>query len=168
MCHPSAVLHNEKVYVMAGPAPDKNTRHYVFAYDISSNHWDRLPPPGHLGGVLEIIDGKLSVIGGTDTNIDQLPITNKVSTFINNSWTQHYPHMATPRARPGVTSHSDYIIVAGGLRDINTMTCNDDIELLYYKQSPCWIRFNRSLPEPMWNISLTTSNNLLYIVYRIC
>ena len=159
MCFASAVLHNEKVHVMAGAAPDNDTLHYMFTYDISSNHWDRLPPPGHVMGVLHIIDGKLSVIGGCDTNADEY--TNKVSTFINNSWTQHYPHMSKPRFRPGVATYSDYVIVAGGRRDANTY--NDDIELLYYKQSPYWIRTNIYLPKPMAVISLTISDDLLYI-----
>ena len=159
MCAASAVLHNEKVYVMAGFAPDRDTLHYVFTYDISSNHWDKLPPPGHALGVLQIIDGKLSVIGGRDTNAGEY--TNKVSQFINNSWTQHYPHMSKSRVRPGVATYSDYVIVAGGARDVNTY--NDDIELLYYKQSPHWIRTNVNLPEPMAFISLTISDDLLYI-----
>ena len=164
MYYPLAVLHNEKVYVTAGTAPDNDAFDNVFTYNIPSNHWDRLPPPGHAFGVLEIIYGKLSVIGGLDTNAKK--ITNKVSTFINNSWIQHYPHMSTPRWRPGVASYSDYIIVAGGIRDVNTNTntYNDDIELLYYKQSAYWIRTNINLPEPMCYFSLTISNNLLYIV----
>ena len=159
MCLASAVLHNEKVHVLAGLAPDDDTSRYVYTYDISSNHWDRLPPPGHAFGVLQIIDGKLSVIGGRDTNAGDA--TNKVSTFINNSWTQHYPHMSKPRLRPGVATYSDYVIVAGGARDVNTYY--DDIELLYYKQSPHWIRTNINLPEPMAVISLTISDDLLYI-----
>ena len=158
ICHASVVLHNEKVHVMAGGAPDRDTYRYVFSYDISSDHWDRLPPPGHTLGVLHIIDGKLSVIGGKGTN---KKFTNKVSTFINNSWTQHYPHMSKPRVRPGVATYSDYVVVAGGARDINTY--NDDIELLYYKQSPHWITTNINLPEPMVTISLTISDDLLYI-----
>ena len=160
MCHASAVLHNEKVYVMAGLAPDNDIYRYVFTYDVSSNHWDRLPPPGHAFGVLQIINRKLSVIGGAD-NATVTEATNKVSTFINNSWIQHYPHMSQPRFRPGVATYSDYVIVAGGRRDANTY--NDDIELLYYKQSPHWIRTNINLPEPMAVISLTISDDLLYI-----
>ena len=159
MCYPSAVLHNEKVHVMAGHAPDDDTRDYVYTYDIHSNHWDTLPPPGHLYGVLQIIDGKLSVIGGWDTSTCKA--TNKVSTFINNNWTQQFPHMLQKRARSGIATYSDYVIVAGGLRDINT--ANDDIELLYYKQSPHWIRTNINLPEPMSAISLTIADDLLYI-----
>ena len=53
----SAVLHNEKVYVMTGEAPDNDTLQYVFSYNVSSNYWDRLPPPGHAMGELQIIDG---------------------------------------------------------------------------------------------------------------
>ena len=162
MYFPSAVLHNKKVYVMAGLATDDDILRYVFAYNISSNHWDKFSSPGHVVGVLEIIDGKLSMIGGLDANTRR--VTNKVSTFINNSWTHHYPDMSTPRFRPGVASYSDHIIVAGGAREINPYTFNDDIELLYYKQSPCWITANINLPEPMGDISLTVSNNLLFIV----
>ena len=155
----SAVLHNEKVYVMGGNSPDDDALLHVFVYDVPSNHWDKLPPPGHIGAVLQIIDGKLSVIGGGDTNTHE--VTNKVSTFINNSWTRHYPNMSKPRLRPGVAIYSDYVIVAGGRRDFNTFS--DDIELLYYKQSPHWIRTNVKLPETMYFISLTISDDLLYI-----
>ena len=84
-----------------------------------------------------------------------------MTTFINNSWTQHYPHMSTLWFRPGVASNSDCIIVAGGVRDLNPITYNDDIELFNYKQSPQWTRTNINL---MWFISFTISNNQLYIV----
>ena len=154
----SAVLHNEKVHVMAGAPPDKDTLRYVYTYDIHSNHWDTLPPPGHFVGVLQIIDGKLSVIGGLDTIAGGA--TNKVSTFINNKWTQQYPNMLKSRIRPGVATYSDYVIVAGG-KVIKTYY--DDIELLYYKQSPHWIRTNINLPKPMYVISLTIADDLLYI-----
>ena len=161
MSHASAVLHNEKVHVMAAVAPDKDTYDYVFSYDIPSNHWDTLPPLGHIMGVLQIIDGKLSIIGGAD-NITTTEATNKVSTLINNRWTQHYPNMTKGRIRPGVATHSDYVIVAGGMRDINIV--NDDVELLYYKHPAHWIRANINLPEPMAAISFTISDDLLYIV----
>ena len=156
----SAVLHNEKVHVLAGLAPDYDTLRYVYTYNISSNHWDRFLS-GHIRGVLQIIGGKLSVIGGWDANTLSDEYTNKVSTFINNSWTQYYPHMSKPRLRPGVATYSDYVIVAGGMQAINTYC--DDIELLYYKQPPHWIRTNINLPEPMAGISLTISDDLLYI-----
>ena len=159
MLDASAVLHNEKVHVMAGVAADIDTLCYVFSYDIPSNQWDTLPPPEHNRSELQIIDGKLSVIGGVDINTNKA--TNKVSTFINNRWTQHYPNMTKDRFRPGVASHSDYVIVAGGTRDINIFC--DDIELLYYKHPLHWISTNINLPEPMYHISFTIADDLLYI-----
>ena len=159
MCLASAVLHNDKVYVMAGGAPDDDILRYVYTYDIHSNQWDTLPPPVHSHGVLQIIDGKLSVIGGMDTSAGKA--TNKVSTFINNNWTQKFPHMFKNRIRPGVATYSDYVIVAGGAKDVNTFF--DDIELLYYKQLRHWIRTNINLPEPMAIISLAIADDLLYI-----
>ena len=32
---------------MAGGAPDYDTLHYVYTYDIHSNHLDTLPPLGY-------------------------------------------------------------------------------------------------------------------------
>ena len=48
-------------------------------------------------------------------------------------------------------------------QEISGNTFNDDIELLYYKQSPHWITNNINLPEPMTRFSLTISDDLLYI-----
>ena len=72
--HASVALHDNKVYTMAGGAPDKETYNYVYVYDINSNQWDRLPPPGQCRGILQIINSKLTVIGGKDN------ITNKKQT----------------------------------------------------------------------------------------
>ena len=61
--HASVALHDNKVYTMAGTAPDRETYHYVYVYDINSNQWDRLPPPGQRKCILQIINSKLTVIG---------------------------------------------------------------------------------------------------------
>ena len=63
-----AVLHKENIYVMAGGAPQVETYDYVFSYNITNNKWNRLPPPGHLRGVLQIINDQLTVIGGQDND----------------------------------------------------------------------------------------------------
>ena len=60
----SAVLHKENVYVMTGSAPQRETYGYVFSYKININEWSRLPPSGHYHGRLQIIDNKLTGIGG--------------------------------------------------------------------------------------------------------
>ena len=145
---------------MAGMAPDDDTYHYVYIYDINNNQWDRLPPPGQLQGILQIINSKLTVIGGWDNTTKK--ITNKVTTYNNNSWSNEYPNLLKPRSMPGVLTYLDYVIVAGGVLDDNTYS--DDIELLDYKQSSHWVIARMKLPEAMWRPSLTISNNTLYIV----
>ena len=150
---------------MAGDAPDKGTYHYVYIYDINNNQWDRLPPPGQHMGILQIINSKLTVIGGRDNTTKKR--TNKVTTYNNNSWRNEYPNLLKARVKPGVLTHLDYVIVAGGTLDDNTYS--DDIELLNYKvlnykQSSHWVIARIKLPEAMWIPSLTISNNTLYIV----
>ena len=145
---------------MAGNAPDNDTRHHVYVYDINGKQWDRLPPPGQYWGTLQIVNSNLTVIGGRHNTTRKR--TNKVTTFNNNSWKNIYPSMIKARLRAGTVTHLDYIIVAGGSLDDNTFS--DDIEFLNYKQSSHWVIARMKLPEPMWLPSLTTSDDLLYIV----
>ena len=156
----SVALHDNKVYTMAGSAPDDDTYYYVYVYDINGNQWDRLPPPGQYMGTLQIINSKLTVIGGRDNTTGKR--TNKVTTYNNNSWYNSYPSMIKARVKPGVVTHLDYVIVAGGVLDDKTIS--DDIEVLNYKQSSHWVIARMKLPEPMWAPSLTISDDLLYIV----
>ena len=145
---------------MAGNAPDDDTYDYVYVYDINGNQWDRLPPPGQYQGTLQIINSNLTVIGGWDATTNK--ITNKVTTYNNNSWSKTYPNTIKTRLRPGAVTHLDYVIVAGGILDVDTFS--DDIEVLNYKQSSHWVIARMKLPEPMRNPSLTISDDLLYIV----
>ena len=145
---------------MAGDAPDDDTYRYVYVYDINGNQWDRLPPPGQYCGTLQIINNNLTVIGGRDTTTNK--ITNKVTTYNNNSWSKTYPNTIKTRLRPGAVTHLDYVIVAGGYLDDDTSS--DDIEVLNYKQSSHWVIARMKLPEPMCIPSLTISDDLLYIV----
>ena len=157
----SVALHDNKVYTMAGTAPNDDTYYYVYVYDINSNQWDRLLSPGQYRCVLQIINSKLTIIGGYDNGNK---ITNKLITYNynNNTWSNEYPNLLKARLWPGVLTHLDYVIVAGGKVDDNTY--GDDIELLDYKQSSHWVIAKMKLPEAMRLPSLTVSNNTLYIV----
>ena len=158
----SAVLHKENIYMMAGDTPQTETYDYVFSYKININEWSRLPPPGHCMGILQIIDDKLTVIGGVESATDE--VTNKVSTFNNtsNNWTQYFPDMITARCKPEVATHEDHVIVLGGL--IDDGVDSDDIEVLDWTQATQWMKSNMKLPKPMWGPSLTVSHDQLYIV----
>ena len=141
-------------------APNRETYNYVYVYDINSNQWDRLPPPGQYMGILQIINSKLTVIGGRDNTTNKT--TNKVTIYNNNSWSNEYPNLLKARNGSGVLTHLDYVIVAGGALDDNTNS--DDIEILNYKQSSHWVIARMKLPEVMWAPSLTISDDTLYIV----
>ena len=158
--HASVALHDNKVYTMAGDAPDDDTRRYVYVYDINGNQWDRLPPPGQFMGRLQIINSNLTVIGGRDNTTWKR--TNKVTTYNNNSWKNIYPNMIKARVWPGAVTHLDYVIVAGG--ELDDYTFSDDIEVFNYKQSSHWVISRMKLPESMRLPSLTISDDLLYIV----
>ena len=159
MYEASAVLHKENIYVMAGDAPHDETLDYVFSYNINNNEWSRLPPPGHYCGILQIINDQLTVIGGCDTYTSK--VTNKVSTFDNNSnnWTRYFPDLMKPRSKPGVVTHEDHVVVLGGGEG-----GSDDIEVLNWTQPLHWMKNNIKLPEAMWAPSLTISHDQLYIV----
>ena len=162
MYNASAVLHKENIYVMAGNAPHDDTLDYIFSYNTKTNQWSRLPPPGHYCGILQILNDKLTVIGGVDNATNEA--TNKVSTFNNNSnnWSSEFPNMIMPRSLPGVVTHEDHVIVLGGGIDDDTML--DDIEVLNLTQPFQWMKSNIKLPQPMFAVSPTISHDQLYIV----
>ena len=153
----SAVRHNDNVYVMAGDAPQDDTHYHVFSYNININEWSRLPHPGHYIGILQVLDDKLTVIGGCDSTTKKP--TNKLCTFNNNCWNNYFPNMTVPRSKPGVLIHEHHAIVIGG-----GLGGSDDIEVLNLTQPLQWTKSNIKLPKPMWAISLTTSHDQLYIV----
>ena len=156
----SAVQHDKKVYIMAGEAPDNDKLYQVYCYNVETDQWGQLPPPGHCKGRVQIIDSKLTVIGGWDNVTNKA--SKKVSTYINNIWTDHFPNLLRARGKPGVVSHSDYVIVAGGMRDEDTI--NDDIEVLNTTQSSQWMMTSVLLPQPMWAIYPTISDYSILIV----
>ena len=118
-----------KIYVI-GSSPDASAKHDVYVYDINTDQWGQLPPSGHYYGIPHIIGGKLVIIGGRLSATKK--ITNKVSTFDEDSqtWTSYYPDLLSVRSKPGVVSHLEYVIVAGGARptseDDDTSVPQDD------------------------------------------
>ena len=85
-------------------------------YDINTDQWGQLPPSGHYYGIPHIIGGKLVIISGCLAATEK--ITNKVSTFddYSRTWTSYYPGLFSVRSKPGVVSHLEHVIVAGGAR----------------------------------------------------
>ena len=158
----SVAVDGKCIYVTAGDAPDDDTYNNVYEYDIISDQWNTLPPPGHRVGVFCMVDDKLSIFGGSD------PVSrkchNKVSTYNRDTteWTSYYPNMIQKRLKPGVVTHSDHVIVLGGEDDDNKSF--DSIEVMKWQERSAWREVSTKLPVPMFGIKPTIVGEYLLIV----
>jgi len=149
-----AAVQDKKIYVAGGASPvdDIDVHQQVYVYNINTDHWGHLPPPGHYYGVPQIIGGKLAIIGGRLSTTKER--TNKVSTFdkASQTWISYYPDLLSVRVRPGVVTHLEHVIVAGGVKGVQNdePVMQDDIEVLnWVTKNSHWKRVSIKLPVPM-------------------
>ena len=161
-----AVQHH-KIYV-TGSSPVDDAEHQVYEYNINTDLWGQLPPSGHYYGIPHIIGERLAIIGGRLSATKKM--TNKVSTFDEDSqtWTSYYPDLLSVRSKPGVVSHLEHVIVAGGGRstaeDDDTPVAQDDIEVLNWIENSHWRKVSIKLPVPMYGFTPTISGDYLLIM----
>ena len=163
-----AVVRDKNIYVVVGDSPVDGAYHQVYVYNINTDQWGQLPPSGHYYGIPHIIGGKLAIVGGRLSATKKR--TNKVSTFDEDSqtWTSYYPDLLSVRSKPGVVSHLEHVIVAGGTRptteDDDTPVVQDDIEVLNWIENLHWRKVSIRLPVPMWGFTPTIYYDHLLIV----
>ena len=165
MYYAYVTVQDKKVYVAGGNSPVDDAEHQVYVYDINTDQWDQLPPSGHYYGVIHIIGGKLAIIGGRLSATKM--VTSKVSTFdeTRQTWTSHYPDLLSARSRPGVVTHLEHVIVAGGVKDVNnTLVVQDDIEVLNWMEKSHWQKVSINLPVSMVFFTPIISDDHLVIV----
>ena len=133
-------------------------------YDTDNDRWGRLPTPDHYYAIPHIIGGKLTLIGGRLIATNKR--TNKVSTFdhTKQSWVSYYPNLLSVRNLPGVVTHMENVIVAGGAKGDDTPVVLDDVEILDWVENSHWKRVAIILPVPMCELQLTISNDHLFVV----
>ena len=148
---------------MTGHSPVEIARYKVYVYNTNTNQWGQLPPSGHYDGIPHIVGDKLAIIGGRLSATDRR--TNKVSTFDDGTqtWISYYPDLLSVRSMPGVVSHQEYVIVAGG-RSIDDNTIQDDIEVLNWMENSHWRRASIKLPVPMRAFTPIIYDDYLLIV----
>ena len=123
---------------------------------------------GPVYGIPHIIGGRLAIISGRLSATKKR--TNKVSTFDEDSqtWTSYYPDLLSVRSKPGVVSHLEHVIVAGGGRpaaeDDDTRVVKDDIEVLNWIENSHWRKVSIKLPVRMYGFRSTISDGHLLIV----
>ena len=154
-------VRGHKIYV-TGLSPAERADHEVYVYNINSDQWAQLPPSGHYGGIPHIIGDKLAIIGGRLSSTRKR--TNEVSTFDDGTqiWISYYPDLLSVRSLPGVVSHQEYVIIAGG-RSLDGNTVEDDIEILNWIENSHWRRVAIKLPVPMRAFSPIISDDYLLI-----
>ena len=158
-------VHGHKIYVAGANSPVESTVHQVYVYNINTDQWGQLPPSGHYYGIPHIIGDKLAIIGGRLSATKEM--TKKVSTFDDGSqtWTSYYPDLLRVRSLPGVVSHQEYVIVAGGLCSDNGYP-EDDIEILNWMENSHWRRASIRLPAYMYEfIPIISDDHLLIVGY---
>ena len=159
-------VQDKKVYVTGGVSPINSAKHQVFVYETDNDRWGQLPTPDHYFAVPHIIGGKLTLIGGRLIAANKM--TNKVSTFdqTKQSWVSYYPNLLSVRNQPGVVTHMEYAIVAGGVRGEDPPIVLDDIEILDWMENSQWKRvsIHMHLPIPMCGFRLNVFDDSLFIV----
>ena len=164
------VSHDHKLFVI-GESPVEDALHQVYEYNMNNNQWGQLPPSGHYYGIPHIIGGRLAIIGGRLSTTKEM--TNKVSTFDEDSqtWISYYPDLLSVRSKPGIVSHLEHVIVAGGGRpkaeDDDTPVVQDDIEVLNWIENSHWKKVPVKLPVPMFGFMPTIYCDHLFIVNYI-
>ena len=160
-------VQDKKIYVTGGISPVDDAKHQVYVYDVNTDHWDQLPPSGHYYGVPHIMGSKLAIIGGCLSATKKM--TNKVSTFdeTNQTWTSYYPDLLSVSVRPGVVTHLEHVIVAGGYKFLsNTWVVQDDIAVLNWMKNSRWQKMSVNLPVPMaYFTPIITDHHLLIVGY---
>ena len=162
--HPVVTVQDKKVYVVASESPVNDAQHEVYVYDVNTNHWGQLPPSGHYKSIPIIIGGKLAIIGGRLSATKKM--TNKVSTFdeTSKSWTSYYPDLLSVRSKPGVVTHLEHVIVAGGTKGNDAVVPQDDIEVLNWIENSHWRKVSINLPLPMHSFVPIVADDHLVIV----
>ena len=159
-----AAVQGHKIYIAGYNSPNVNALPHVYEYDVTTDHWNQLPSPGQYYGVPHIIGGKLCIIGGRLCKTNRR--TNQVVTFdeATHSWIFHYPNLLSARSGPGVITHLEHVIVAGGASGDDDYTVLDDIEILNWIKNLQWKKVLVRLPMPMFNLKLTISSDCIFIV----
>ena len=143
-------------------APDKSTENNVYCYDVKTDFWTVLPKSGHHQGVLQMLDGNLTIFGGD--NLYTKDTVNKVTTYNSTTrlWYQLYPNMLNKRFKPGILTYQDYVIVMGGKS--GQYAIHSSIEVMDYRNLQQWKEVLLYLPVPMWNIKPIISGESIVIV----
>jgi len=156
-----ATVINFTLYITGGWCPNDTWKtDYVYQYHLDDDHWSVLPPLQQYYGIPVNINDHLTIISGRHST-PPYKATNLVTTYIDNSWNNIYPNLSVARWLPAVVPYHQYVMVAGGEGDDDTLL--DSIEIYDITKSH-WMIVNTHLPKPMRWISATACGDSFTIV----
>ena len=117
-----SVAIQDTVYVGGGLAGYGSPNNYiVMAYNTRSWKWHQLPPYTADSFAMVVINNKLVLIGGDDSNSHPTSLLGMWDTG-SNQWTRPYAAMSTARVYPPAVVYNQWLIVAGGWTDYHKLS----------------------------------------------
>ena len=156
----TAIIIARRVYVCGGLCLNVKRAQLVQVYDLDQERWTTLPHAPQYNSEAATVDNKLVLIGGQDAQ--SRAITNLVSTWTGEDWQQDLPPMPSRRRRPGVTTYSTFVIVAGG-RAEDDATLLRSTHVLDTTINQWWTPANLQLPMPMYGMEITICPTHIYV-----
>ena len=132
-----------------------NSFGYKTVYKFSNNQWHELPPCPNTWFTIVSVDDMLTTVGGRS---DIKRYSNKLHSYINNKWVEHFPPMPTGRWTPGGVYANNTLVVAGGSRDSKQLNTVEILNSANMQRS-----IVSSLPVPTNHPSTTICGDYVYI-----
>ena len=127
-------------------------------YEFSNNQWHELPPCPNSHFTIVSVDDMLTTVGGQ--SVTQL-FSNKLYSYINNEWVEHFPPMPTRRWGPGAVYANNTLVVTGGFRDAKRLNTVEILNTANMRWS-----IVSSLPVSTTDLSTTICGDYVYIHLR--
>ncbi|XP_064405425.1 probable serine/threonine-protein kinase kinY [Halichondria panicea] len=124
-------------------------------HEFSNNQWYELPPCPNLYFTIVSVNDMLTTVGGYS---DTQQYSNKLYSYINNKWVEHFPPMPTKRWTPGAVYANNTLVVVGGYshaKHLNTVEILNTANMRWFIVS--------SLPVPTNQSSTTICGDYVYI-----
>ncbi len=127
-------------------------------YEFSNNQWHKLPPCPNKYFTIVSVDDMLTTVGGSDTQ----PYSNKLYSYINNKWVEHFPPMPTRRWGPGAVYANNTLVVAGGYCDsknLNTVEILNTANMQWSIVSSLPVPTDQPINNDLWRLCVHTPTN---------
>ena len=144
-----AVVDGNTVYVRAGGTLK------ICSFDATTDRWSQLPDCVREGGSVTVINGRLTTVGGDESN-ELFSLTGEGS---SRRWTKEYPPMPTKRHWTISLCTGATLIVAGGIGDGRKLSTVEVMNTENHQWSTA-----ADLPQPMYWASATVCGDRIYML----